>query len=58
MAETRQCKDCAYWRTLSSANGLGKCCHYLLDTKRMRQRDGERCLSRKIRHRKEVLKEK
>lgn len=54
MTETRQCEDCVYWRPLSWSANAGSCCNYLLDTHRMRQRDGEQCLSRKPRQMKKT----
>lgn len=43
-----QCRRCAYWKNIYSRSN-GKCCHYLLETRHMRERDGDRCLSRRTR---------
>ena len=36
-----QCEDCIYWKYI----GGDRACHYLLETKKRRVRDGDKCLS-------------
>lgn len=40
------CEGCAHHRPLSRTYTLGiKCCHYLLDTGKQREKNGDICLS-------------
>lgn len=41
-----QCIGCVYYRLLSSNNVTGlMACHYILCTRKRRERDGEKCRS-------------
>ena len=40
---TKQCKGCKHWMTLSGLNV--NACHYSLHTDELRVRDGDHCLS-------------
>ena len=42
---TEQCNGCKYWQFLSGLNC--NACHYLVDTGKLRERNGDICLSRK-----------
>lgn len=45
-----QCRRCIYWKCLSGGTSAPtKACHYILEIRHMRERDGSRCLSRKTR---------
>ena len=47
-AKTGQCYGCVYWRGISNTYpGKDRCCHHLLDTGKRRERNGDRCLSKK-----------
>lgn len=46
--EKNRCEGCVYYRNLNGYEGA-RCCHYILVEHRMRERDGERCLSRRER---------
>lgn len=42
---TTQCRKCAYWKRLSGAGNSGYACHFLLEKRRSRHKDGEgRCM--------------
>jgi len=44
----QQCGGCIYWRPLSTSNGSGYACHFLLTAHRRRRTDEKgRCLERK-----------
>jgi hypothetical protein len=46
--DNKQCEGCYYWRGLSSTWGGGdKACHYLIETGKMKRRDGNKCLSKR-----------
>lgn len=40
------CSGCAYWRPLTNVRGSMEACHYMLDTGKRRELDGEVCKSR------------
>lgn len=42
--DTRQCIGCQHWRSLGDVKGENAC-HHLLDTGKLRKRDGDKCLS-------------
>ena len=44
--DQQQCAGCTYWKHLGWSWSSEKACHHLLDTGKMRQMDGDRCLSR------------
>lgn len=44
--EKNRCAGCKYYRPEYSGSQKGpRICHYMLDNKRMRKRDGDNCLS-------------
>ena len=45
-ADINKCRKCEYWRGTHSYNSPYKCCHFLLETGRRRERgEGKVCLS-------------
>ena len=53
--EKNRCAGCKYYRPEYSASQKGpRMCHYLLDNKRMRERNGDECLSYEPKRKKRV----
>lgn len=49
MVNKKECKTCVYWKRVSAAGtaSSAKCCHYLLDTGKIRPKTGEVCSAKK-----------
>lgn len=43
----KRCKECWYWRALAAGTGA-MACHYCIDHHELRKREGEKCLSFKL----------
>lgn len=48
MVNKKECKTCVYWKSINSmGKNSARCCHYFLDTGKIRPKTGEVCSVKK-----------